>query len=131
MRRLHFSALLAAGALAFLSSMAPAAPWAHVAAAPSRDYACGGEGKPPCPMQDWMKANLAPAVACSDAEALARGFERLAAHAPPNFTDWAKISKAGAERARKKDFDGVKVVCQTCHSKYKSKYKEELRDRPL
>jgi hypothetical protein len=97
---------------------------------PAKEYACGQPGKP-CPLQSWMRATLASAATRGDADALAKGFDILAANAPPGYAEWTRIAKEGAALARKKDLEGAKVSCQACHGKYKSKYKEELRDRPL
>jgi len=130
MTRLHISSLIVIGAITtLLSSRAPAAESDAVPAAPSKDYACGDKGKPPCPMQAWMKANMAPAAANGDADALAKALDYVSSHAPPGFTDWSKIAKSGADAAKKKDVDGAKKSCKTCHDQYKAKYKEEMRDR--
>jgi hypothetical protein len=78
-----------------------------------------------------MRLTFAAAATRHDADALAKGFDFLASKPPPGYGDWTKIAKEGAALARKKDFDGAKQSCQACHGKYKSKYREELRDRPL
>ena len=97
---------------------------------PTKEYACGAAGKP-CPLQGWMKTTLAAAATRGDADAMANGFDYLAARSPAGYSDWARIAKEGAALARKKDIEGAKGACQSCHTKYKSKYREELRDRPL
>ena len=99
-------------------------------AAPGKEFACGQVGKP-CPLQGWMRGTFAAAATRGDADALAKGFDLLASKPPPGYPDWATIAKDGAAIARKKDIEGAKRACQACHTKYKSKYKEELRDRPL
>jgi len=130
MTRIHISSLIVIGAvITFLSSRAPAAQPSDITPdAPSKDYACGDKGKPPCPMQAWMKANMAPAAANGDTDALAKNLDYVAGHAPAGFTDWSKIAKEGAAAAKKKDIDGAKKSCKTCHDMYKAKYKEEMRD---
>jgi hypothetical protein len=82
-------------------------------------------------MQAWMKANMAPAAANADADALAKALDYVSQHAPAGFTNWSKIAKDGADLARKKDVDGAKKSCKTCHDQYKAKYKEEMRDNPF
>jgi hypothetical protein len=130
MKRFHISSLIVIGAVTtLLSSNAPAAESSDTSAAPAKDFACGDKGKPPCPMQAWMKANMAPAAANSDGPALAKALEYVAAHAPPGFTEWSKIATAGAALAKKNDVDGAKKTCKTCHDQYKAKYKEDMRDR--
>ena len=112
------------------SSVVPASA-GESRSAPAKEYACGEAGKAPCPLQGWMKTTLAPAAVRGDADALVKGFDFLASRPPPGFAEWTRIAKEGAAMARKKDIEGAKVSCQACHGKYKSKYKEELRDRPL
>jgi hypothetical protein len=97
---------------------------------PAKEFACGQAGKP-CPLQSWMRATLASAATRGDADALVKGFDFLAANAPPGYSEWTRIAKEGGAFARKKDMESAKASCQACHGKYKSKYKEELRDRPL
>jgi hypothetical protein len=135
MRQLYVSSAIAIGALStfLLSSRAPAASPSDVApvSPTEKTYACGDKGKPACPMQAWMKANMAPAAANADADALAKAFEYVASHAPTGFSNWSKIAKAGAEAAKAKKVDEAKKSCKTCHDQYKSKYKAEMRDNPF
>jgi hypothetical protein len=133
MRQLYVSSVVAVGALfTLLASRAPAASSsdaASVGPSEGKTYACGDKGKPPCPMQAWMKANMAPAAANGDAEALAKAFDYVAAHAPAGYSDWVKIAKSGGDAARAKKVDDAKKSCKTCHDQYKNKYKEEMRDK--
>ena len=105
------------------------------AAAPSavapKTFACGNKGDPACPVQAWMKANMASAVASDDGPALAKQFDYVAAHAPPGFANWRSIAQGGAAKARAGDLPGAKTACKACHDQYKAKYKAELRDRPV
>jgi hypothetical protein len=98
--------------------------------APAKEFACGSSANP-CPLQSWMRVTFAAASTRGDADAMAKGFDALAAKPPPGYSDWARIAKEGAALARKKDIEGAKGACQSCHGKYKSRYKEELRDRAL
>jgi hypothetical protein len=130
MKRIHISSLIVIGAVTtFLSSRAPAAQPSDAApSAPTKDFACGTKENP-CPMQKWMKANMAPAAANGDADALAKALDYVAKHAPPGLDKWTSIANEGKEAAGKKDIDGAKKSCKTCHDMYKNKYKEEMRDR--
>jgi hypothetical protein len=78
-----------------------------------------------------MKANTAAAMSIQDFDALAVALDRVAAFAPPGYTNWASISRDGADAARAQSLDGVKGACRGCHNQYKDKYKRELRDRAL
>ena len=103
-------------------SSATSAPAAH----PSE---CGEKGQKPCPLQGWMKANMAAAAASGDANELAKQFDYVASHAPPGLANWSTIAKSGATKAKAGDIDGAKGACKSCHDQYKAKYKAELRDR--
>jgi hypothetical protein len=127
-----FKALFVAGFGVSVQSNAPPAEGspAPPVPAPAKEFACGSAAKP-CPLQGWMRTTFAGAATRADADALARGFDFLAAKPPPGYSDWARIAKEGAALARKKDIEGAKVTCQSCHGKYKSRYREEQRDRAL
>jgi len=132
MKRLHISSLIVIGAVTtFFSTRAPAAQPSDAApSAPSKEFACGAKDNP-CPMQKWMKANMAPAAASGDAAALGTALGYVASHAPPGFEKWAGIANDGKAAAAKGDVDGAKKSCKTCHDLYKAKYKEDMRDRPF
>jgi hypothetical protein len=98
--------------------------------APAKEFACGQVGKP-CPLQGWMRNTFAAAATRGDTDALAKGFDLLASKPPAGYPEWASTAKEGAALSRKKDIEGAKRACQNCHNKYKGKYREELRDRPL
>jgi hypothetical protein len=132
MKLLNISSLVVVSAVTmFLSSRAPAASSAtdSTSAAPGKDYACGDKGKPPCPMQGWMKTNMAPAAASGDTAALAKALDYVSSHAPPGLADWSAIAKKGADAAKAGNVDGAKASCKTCHDKYKAQYKADMRDR--
>jgi hypothetical protein len=82
-------------------------------------------------MQAWMKANMAPAAANGDADALAKAFDYVASHAPKGYSDWSKIAKGGADAAKAKKVEDAKKACKGCHDEYKAKYKDEMRDGPF
>ncbi|HEY8090035.1 MAG TPA: hypothetical protein VIF09_19370 [Polyangiaceae bacterium] len=78
-----------------------------------------------------MKANTSAAMSAQDFDALAAALAKTATFAPPGYANWASISKDGADAARAQSLDGVKAACRSCHNQYKSRYKKELRDRPI
>ena len=41
------------------------------------------------------------------------------------------IFALAASAAHAQSLDGVKAACRGCHDQYKSKYKKEMRDRPI
>jgi hypothetical protein len=111
-----------------------------VALAPSvavADNACGSKENP-CPLQKWMRTNVAPANASGDMPALAAALEKAANLAPdPSWNgkdakaSWDAIAKAGAAAARANDAVGVKASCKTCHDVWKDKYKQQFRSKPI
>jgi hypothetical protein len=126
------SFLIALSAIPSMARMTPAATSSgEQGTTLTKEYACGGAGKSPCPLQGWMRTTLDAAAVRGDSDALAKGFDFLASKPPPGYTEWTRIAKEGAGLARKKDIDGARQSCKTCHGKYKSRYKEELRDRAL
>jgi hypothetical protein len=133
MRQLYVSSAIAIGAIStfLFASRAPAASPADVApvAPGGKTYACGDKGQPPCPMQKWMKENMAPAAANGDADALAKAFDYVASHAPAGYSDWSKIAKSGGDAAKAKKVEDAKKACKNCHDEYKNKYKDEMRDK--
>jgi hypothetical protein len=80
-----------------------------------------------------MKANTSAAMSASDFDALQTALTKTVALAPPGggYPNWASIAKDGADAARVQNLDAVKASCRGCHNQYKTKYKKEMRDRPL
>jgi hypothetical protein len=111
-----------------------AAGTATHAAAPApaegpKTFDCGEKGQPVCPLQGFMKSQVAPAVANGDNALLAKALDQVAGHAPPGLTSWSAIAKGGAAKARAGDIVGAKDSCKACHDQYKTRYKTEMRDR--
>jgi hypothetical protein len=78
-----------------------------------------------------MKANTSTAMSAEDFDALAAALDKVVTFAPAGYTNWVSISKDGASAARAQTLDGVKAACRGCHDQYKSRYKKEMRDRPI
>jgi hypothetical protein len=112
---------------------------AALAAAPSAsaDDACGSKENP-CPLQKWMRQNMAPANASGDMAALGANFDKLAKLSPdPKWngadakTNWDGIAKAGVAAAKANDAAGVKAACKACHDGFKDKYKAQYRTKAV
>ena len=93
------------------------------------DPKCGGRDNP-CPLQKWMRVNMAPALAAKDAPALARALERTAAFSPDPSWQWAQIARTAAEAANAGDIEGARKSCVGCHASFKEPYKAKFRVRP-
>jgi hypothetical protein len=92
---------------------------------------CGKKGLPDCPLQKWMKENMKPALDQGDTARLAQTFDQVAAHAPAGFNGWDTIAKKGADAARQGDVKTVKAECKACHDDLRSRFRKEIRDKPL
>jgi hypothetical protein len=113
---------------------------AAIAAAPapaSADDACGSKENP-CPLQKWMRQNMAPAMASGDMAALGVTFDKAAKFAPdPKWNgpdpkaNWDAISKAGVAAAKANDAAAVKAACKGCHDAFKDKYKTTYRTKAV
>ena len=112
---------------------------AAIAAAPaaSADDVCGSKENP-CPLQKWMRQNMASANASGDMGALVADFDKVSKIAPdPKWNgpdakaNWDAIAKAGQAAAKASDPAAVKAACKTCHDAFKDKYKAQFRTRPV
>lgn len=130
----------AIGNVMLTSAIVAAALGGAFAAAPREAFAddvCGTKEKP-CPLQQWMRANMTPALAAGDGPALAAALDKAATLSPDaswNGTDatksWDAIAKAGAAAARANDLRGAKAACQSCHEAFKEPYKSKFRTKPV
>ena len=90
---------------------------------------CGG--KNPCPLQVWMRHDMAPASAASDPERLAAALAKMATFSPVPSWRWNQSATEGADAAKRGDFDAARQACRRCHDTYKPLYKDaRYRGRP-
>jgi hypothetical protein len=115
-------------ALATLLALATVSPEA-VAGKP----ACGAPGKPPCPMQRWMRTHLAVAYAQGDFVKLATALDKVVELNPrPNkWGNWNGIARKGAAAARKRDKRAALLSCTNCHRVYRRTYNLRYRERTV
>lgn len=106
----------------------PAPPPAPVA---RTSPTCGDNPLPLCPLGSWMKANTGAALNARDFSALAAGFDTVVRFSVPNYANWASIARDGSSSARSENLEAVKAACRGCHSQYRDRYKNEMRDRKL
>ena len=94
---------------------------------------CGDPGRPPCPLQRWMRNELAQPIAKKDSTAVAEAFERLVAlnPEPKKWSNWTKFAREGARAAREGKPSGVTIACAHCHSIYRGEYNIKYRRRAL
>jgi hypothetical protein len=92
---------------------------------------CGDKGLPDCPLQSWMKANLQAQLNAGDTVRLARALDELSTRAPAGFDKWGASASKAAEAARSKNIAAVKAECKACHDRDRSRFRAELRKKPL
>jgi hypothetical protein len=92
---------------------------------------CGARGEADCPTQRWMKATLQAHLRSKDYRRLASALAELTESAPAGYDGWAEVSQRTADAARAGDEQGVRAGCKDCHETHRSRFKRELRDKPL
>lgn len=110
--------------------------WASSASASAfaavKAFACGADGAPKCPLQNWMEKELKPAMKAGEPMKVANLLDKLAKMAPASYEGWAKIADdAAAEVRAKKDLEPAKKACKSCHDKHRKRWKTEDRDRAI
>jgi len=93
---------------------------------------CGKPGQPPCPLQDWMRKNVAGALAANDTEALSVALDKAAKLTPdPAWDSWTTAATTGAAAAKKGDVAGARAACKSCHDAWRTTYRDKFRMRPI
>lgn len=91
---------------------------------------CGGV-KDPCPLQRWMREQMAPALAAKNAPALAKALDASANMSPVASWEWKGMAIDAAAAARAGDVETARKSCQTCHNAFKTQYQSKFRLRPV
>lgn len=93
---------------------------------------CGKPGQPACPLQQWMRKNLAKPLASNDLAAVAASLDAIATRAPdPAWASWATYAQEGAAAARAGDVAKARKACSGCHGEWRKLYRDEYRSRPV
>ena len=100
-------------------------------AGPVAATACGRPPLPPCPLQRWMDANLAPALRDGHLDRLVGPLKMVAAMAPEAFPRWEALALAGATAAASGDRQAVRNSCGACHDTYRTEYRATMRARQI
>jgi len=111
-------------------AVVPPKPTPPVVKPPAPSGECGDKNNP-CPLQKWMRANMATAVAANDTAALARALDRTASFSPNPSWSWSQMSKVAAAAARAGDMAGARKSCTGCHNLYKEPWKQSFRKRAV
>ena len=117
-------------ALALATFVTAAAPSTALAESAPSSVVCGAPGKPPCPLQAWMRGNVAAPLALRDLAKLAQSLDALRALNPdPRWTNWERFASDGARAAREGDASKAQQSCTRCHEIYRARYNELHRGR--
>ena len=93
---------------------------------------CGSPGAAPCPLQAWMRLNIALALSSNNMSALASGLDRSAKLTPDAaWQSWATFATQGAAAARRGDMSGARAACKGCHDAWREAYRTKYRMRPI
>ena len=125
--RPHLAIALPVAAAALLGLTATA----EEAAADSAE--CGKPGKPPCPMQAWMRNKLSSPYAKKEWSKLATALDQLVSlnPRPKKWANWNKFCSDGAGAAREGKQPGAQASCTSCHKIYRRAYNVAYRKRPV
>jgi hypothetical protein len=94
---------------------------------------CGRPGKPACPLQAWMREQMALPYAT-------RRFDELAGNAlalvalnpnPKEWRDWDELALEAARAAKAHDEVQTLRACTQCHHAHRSEYVAQYRERAL
>jgi len=125
MKRTKFWSLLLVAPMAVAVTLGVSSLHSKVARAD--DASCGTKENP-CPLQKWMRQNMAPALAAGDNAGLATALDKVAANSPDgSWATWSSYAKQGSDAAKKGDLTAAKAACKSCHDAYKDKYKAQYR----
>lgn len=87
---------------------------------------CGDKGRPDCPLESWMKANLQSQLRAGDFIRLEQALAVLAAIQHLPYADWPVIAADGARAAAREDQAGVRKACKTCHDQYRKPFRRDM-----
>ena len=95
--------------------------------------ACGVPGKGPCPLQGWMRDELARPYARRSFDELALNARALAGFNPDptEWRDWGDFAQQAARAAEAHDEVHVLQACTRCHHSYRHEYVEKYRARAV
>ncbi|MCA9642123.1 MAG: hypothetical protein KC492_15560, partial [Myxococcales bacterium] len=93
------------------------------------ESSCGTPGKPACPLQRWMREEVAAARYQKDLPKLAEHLDQLAEWnpEPSEWSKWTRYAREGAAAARA----GRRAdsVCRGCHQDYRRRFQAKYRSK--
>jgi hypothetical protein len=94
---------------------------------------CGSPGKPPCPLQAWMREQMARPYASRSFDELAGSAVALVAlnPKPKEWGDWDELARDVARGAKAHDEIQTLRACTQCHHTRRQDYVSQYRERAL
>ena len=96
---------------------------------------CGSFGSPACPLQAWMRNEVARPYANRDAAQLGRALAELAEYNPareePQWRAWDRITARGVGATKTGNRDRTTATCVDCHRHLRRHYIERFRRHEL
>jgi len=113
---------------------AAAADGGATPAADGGTVACGRPGQPMCPMQEYMKRTMLPAM--RSGQGIEESFTKVAGWAPdPAYEQgehgWRATAEAGAAAIKAGNKAAAQATCKACHTAWQKRYRAEFRPRPI
>src|SRR5258706_10685218 len=93
--------------------------------------ACGQPGLPPCPLQSFMRNEVAAPLARGDMKTLSTSLRKVATIAPPAWASWSATALDGAAAAERGDRAALRADCNTCHQTCRGHYRQPFPNDPL
>jgi hypothetical protein len=78
-----------------------------------------------------MKANLRSQLLAVDLAKVSENLKLLANATPPGYPEWEAHALAGAEAAGRRDLEGTRRACASCHDSDRERFRRERRREPL
>jgi len=92
---------------------------------------CGQPGLLPCPLQRFMRENVAAPLARGETKSIGVSLRKVATIGPSEFTNWSAIASQGAAAAEQGNTAALRSACNACHQAYRATYRAKYRAQPI
>src|SRR6516165_3772078 len=80
---------------------------------------CGQAGLPPCPLQSFMRNEVAAPLARGDMKTVSTSLRKVATLAPPAWASWSATALEGASAADQSNRAALRAACNNCHQTWR------------
>ena len=92
---------------------------------------CGQPGLLPCPLQRFMRENVALPLARGETKSIGVSLRKVATIGPSEFTNRSAIASQGAAAAEQGSTTALRSACNACHQAYRAAYRAKYRAQPI